>query len=92
MTTKCRGYVYRRFDEVWRIVVESINWVISNRPDPHSHARPLVIKLAPAIIDTIKCVFTRETAKEYPVVLAEKTLNGLYELLRKVNVLLYTHL
>ncbi len=84
MVTKCKTCVYHKFDETWRIFVESINWIINDKPGTHAHARPLVIKLTPVIVDSFKTIFSSEVTAEHGPVLSEKIQASLYVLLRKM--------
>jgi len=86
MVTKCKICVYRRFEETWKIYIDSINWIINDKPNTSTtaHARPLVIKLTPTIVESFKTIFSAEIAKECELVLNEKVLSSLYQLIRKI--------
>ena len=87
MAGKCRECVYKRFDELWRVFTDSVDCIVSEKPDPHMHSRSLVVKLSPTLVETFKCIFTGEVAKEYPTVISTKVQTSLLDLLKKAILL-----
>ncbi len=85
MAAKCRDCVFRRFEGMWLVIVLTVACLVGNKPDPHVHARPLVVKLAPVVVETLRCIFAPENAKEYSdTLLTEKLQSSLLELLKKL--------
>ncbi len=85
MAGKCRDCVFARFDEMWRVFMSSVACVVAEKPDPRAHARSMVVKLVPSIIETFACIFTPENAKDFPhAVLADRIQTGLLELMKKL--------
>ena len=77
--------VYNKFEETWKIFEEFMQWIGSERPDPHYNLRPIGAKLAPTVIDALRTIFKPSVAKESPSVQSGKTALSLCNLLKKVR-------
>lgn len=84
ISAKTNDCFYKKFEDLWAVIERCLSSILSQKEDHKSLLRPLLGKLISSIIDTFKCLFCYENAKEFEIVQSEKMQANLYNVLQKV--------